>query len=147
MRESRDPEVERLDWRGAVLAAAGLGAVTWGLTAAGERGWTSPVVWSALAAGAALLAGFLVSQAREKHPMMPLTLYRSRTFSGANLLTLALYFGLTGALFFLPYELIASARLFGRAPRARPCCRSPWSRGLRPAWPDDWPTGSGRGRC
>ncbi|MBW8860610.1 MAG: MFS transporter, partial [Caulobacter sp.] len=41
VRESRDPEVERLDWRGAVLAAAGLGATTWGLTAAGERGWTS----------------------------------------------------------------------------------------------------------
>jgi MFS family permease len=39
--------------------------------------------------------------------MMPLSLYRSRTFSGANLLTLALYFGLTGALFFLPFELIA----------------------------------------
>lgn len=107
VRESRDPEVERLDWRGAVLAAAGLGAVTWGLTAAGQRGWTSPAVWGALAAGAALLAGFLFSQAREAHPMMPLALYRSRTFSGANLLTLALYFGLTGALFFLPYELIA----------------------------------------
>ncbi|MBO9559255.1 MAG: MFS transporter [Caulobacter sp.] len=107
VRESRDPDVERLDWRGAILAATGLGAVTWGLTAAGQRGWTSPAVWSALAAGATLLAGFVVSQAREKHPMMPLSLYRSRTFSGANLLTLALYFGLTGALFFLPYELIA----------------------------------------
>jgi EmrB/QacA subfamily drug resistance transporter len=107
VRESRDPEVEHLDWRGAVLAATGLGAVTWGLTAAGQRGWTSPSVWAALATGAALLAGFLLSQAREKHPMMPLSLYRSRTFSGANLLTLALYFGLTGALFFLPFELIA----------------------------------------
>jgi hypothetical protein len=73
----------------------------------GQRGWTSGAVWVALAAGAALLAGFVVSQAREKHPMMPLALYRSRTFSGANLLTLALYFGLTGALFFLPFELIA----------------------------------------
>ncbi|WP_165190924.1 MFS transporter [Caulobacter soli] len=107
VRESGDPEVEHLDWRGAALAATGLGATTWGLTAAGQRGWGSGAVWAALAAGAALLAGFLVSQAREKHPMMPLALYRSRTFSGANLLTLALYFGLTGALFFLPFELIA----------------------------------------
>jgi len=107
VRESRDPEVEHLDWRGAVLAATGLGAVTWGLTAAGDRGWASPTVWTALAVGAILLAGFILSQAREKHPMMPLALYRSRTFSGANLLTLALYFGLTGALLFLPYELIA----------------------------------------
>jgi EmrB/QacA subfamily drug resistance transporter len=107
VRESRDPEVEQLDWRGAALAATGLGALTWGLTAVGQRGWSSGAVWAALAAGATLLAGFVVSQAREKHPMMPLALYRSRTFSGANLLTLALYFGLTGALFFLPFELIA----------------------------------------
>jgi EmrB/QacA subfamily drug resistance transporter len=105
--ESRDPDVEHLDWRGAVLAASGLGALTWGLTAAGARGWQSLTVWSALAAGAAILVGFVVLQGREKHPMMPLTLYRSTTFSGANLLTLALYFGLTGAMFFLPYELIA----------------------------------------
>jgi EmrB/QacA subfamily drug resistance transporter len=107
VRESRDPDVKRLDWLGAALAASGLGAVTWGLTAAGQRGWSNLAVWLALSSGAALLAGFLVSQAREQHPMMPLTLYRSRTFSGANLLTLALYFGLTGALFFLPFELIA----------------------------------------
>ena len=105
--ESHDPDVEHLDWRGAVLAALGLGALTWGLTAAGARGWTSPAVWAALLAGAAVLVGFVVLQGREKHPMMPLSLYRSRTFSGANLLTLALYFGLTGAMFFLPYELIA----------------------------------------
>jgi EmrB/QacA subfamily drug resistance transporter len=107
VRESRDPEVDRLDWLGAGLAAAGLGAATWGLTAAGQRGWTSPAVWAALVLGAVLLGLFVVSQAREKRPMMPLSLYRSRTFSGANLLTLALYFGLTGALFFLPFELIA----------------------------------------
>lgn len=105
--ESRDPDVQHLDWRGAVLAAAGLGALTWGLTAAGERGWTDAAVWGALAAGVAILAGFVVLQGHETHPMMPLSLYRSPTFSGANLLTLALYFGLTGAMFFLPYELIA----------------------------------------
>ncbi|PIB94515.1 DHA2 family efflux MFS transporter permease subunit [Caulobacter sp. FWC2] len=105
--ESRDPDVQHLDWRGAVLAASGLGALTWGLTAAGARGWASLEVWSALVAGVAILVGFIVLQGREAHPMMPLSLYRSTTFSGANLLTLALYFGLTGALFFLPYELIA----------------------------------------
>ncbi len=105
--ESRDPDVDHLDWRGAVLAASGLGILTWGLTAAGQRGWASPPVWIALAGGAATLVGFVVLQARERRPMMPLSLYRSPTFSGANLLTLALYFGLTGAMFFLPYELIA----------------------------------------
>lgn len=105
--ESRDPDVDHLDWRGAMLAAGGFGALTWGLTAAGARGWTDTAVWAAIVAGAAILVGFVVLQGREAHPMMPLSLYRSPTFSGANLLTLALYFGLTGALFFLPYELIA----------------------------------------
>lgn len=105
--ESRDPDVDHLDWRGAVLAAGGFGALTWGLTAAGARGWSDAAVWAAIVAGAAILVGFVVLQGREAHPMMPLSLYRSPTFSGANLLTLALYFGLTGALFFLPYELIA----------------------------------------
>ncbi len=105
--ESRDPDVDHLDWRGAVLAAGGLGALTWGLTSAGAQGWKSPAVWTALLAGVAILIGFVVLQGRETHPMMPLSLFRSRTFSGANLLTLALYFGLTGSMFFLPYELIA----------------------------------------
>jgi hypothetical protein len=53
-----------------------------------------------------VLAGFLWAEAREKHPMMPLSLFRSPVFSGINLLTLLLYFALGGAMFFLPFELI-----------------------------------------
>jgi EmrB/QacA subfamily drug resistance transporter len=104
--ESSDPDATSLDWLGAVLAAAGLGALTWGLTAAGARGFGEVFVGAALITGVALLVGFVVSQARERAPMMPLSLYRSRGFSGANLLTLLLYFGLGGALFFLPFQLI-----------------------------------------
>ena len=59
-----------------------------------------------LVGGAVLLAGFLWAEAREAHPMMPLGLFRSRVFSGINLLTLLLYFALGGAMFFLPFELI-----------------------------------------
>ena len=104
--ESRDDRAGRLDWRGALLAASGLGALTWGLTAGPDRGFADPVVLASLAAGGLLLAGFLLAEARGAEPMMPLSLYRSRAFSGANLLTLLLYFALGGVLFFLPYQLI-----------------------------------------
>jgi MFS family permease len=106
MPESRDEEARGLDWLGAALAGSGLAAVTWGLTAGPDRGWLDGAVLAALIGGAGLLAAFVVSQARERAPMMPLSLYRSRAFSGANILTLLLYFALGGALFFLPFDLI-----------------------------------------
>jgi hypothetical protein len=56
--------------------------------------------------GIAALAGFLGVEARSASPMMPLSLFRSRSFAGANLLTLWLYAALGGALFFLPFDLI-----------------------------------------
>ena len=105
--DSRDPEAPpHLDWLGAALAAAGLGGVTWGLTLAPERGWGAAPVWGALAAGVALLAAFVVSQAKGRAPMMPLPLFRSRDFSGANMVTLLLYAALSGSLFFFPFVLV-----------------------------------------
>lgn len=104
--ESRDEDARGLDWLGALLAMAGLGAVIWGLTAAPDLGWTHPGVIGGLVGGVLLLVGFLWAEARERHPMMPLGLFRSRVFSGINLLTLLLYFALGGAMFFLPFELI-----------------------------------------
>jgi len=59
-----------------------------------------------LAAGALSLAAFLAVEARAHNPMLPLSLFRSRTFSGANLLTLFLYTALSGTMFFLPLNLI-----------------------------------------
>ncbi len=104
--ESRDEGARGLDAVGAILAIAGLGALIWGLTAGPDLGWSHPGVIGGLAGGAILLAGFLWAEAREAHPMMPLGLFRSRVFSGINLLTLLLYFALSGAMFFLPFELI-----------------------------------------
>ncbi|WP_339933671.1 MFS transporter [uncultured Brevundimonas sp.] len=117
--ESRDPEARGLDWPGALLAMTGLAAVTWALTAAPDLGWSSPLILGSLLAGLAALAGFLVAEARQSHPMMPLDLFRSPVFSGVNLLTLLLYFALGGAMFFLPFDLIRvhgfSATLAGAA--------------------------------
>lgn len=104
--ESRDDSARGLDWPGALLAMTGLGALTWSLTAAPDLGWRDPWILAGLIGGAVLLAAFLWAEAREKHPMMPLGLFRSSVFSGINLLTLLLYFALSGAMFFLPYDLI-----------------------------------------
>ncbi len=106
MPESRDREAGALDGAGALLATLGLGALIYGVTASAQAGWGDPVVLGALSLGAAGLAGFLWHERRARDPMMPLGLFRSRAFSGANLLTLFLYFGLNGVLFFLPFNLI-----------------------------------------
>jgi len=105
--ESRDPDAPPgIDWRGALLAFAGLGTLVYGLIASSGRGWGAPRVGIALAVGAALLAGFVLCEPREHAPMMPLGLFRSRVFSGVNILTLLLYGALGGAFFFLPFLLI-----------------------------------------
>jgi predicted MFS family arabinose efflux permease len=56
--------------------------------------------------GTVSLAIFLFHETRAKNPMLPLSLFRSRNFSGANLLTFLLYGALGGTLFFLPLNLI-----------------------------------------
>lgn len=104
--ESRRADAGPLDVAGAALAASGLGALCWSLSAAAERGLGDRGVVVAAVAGVVLLAAFVGAEARGRAPMMPLSLYRSRGFSGANLITLLLYFALGGALFFLPFYLI-----------------------------------------
>lgn len=95
-----------IDWRGAFFATSGLGALAWGLTDAPTRGWTTPAVVLALVTGVALLIVFVWSQRVSRAPMMPLGLFASRSFSGANAMTLLLYCALGGAMFFLPFNLI-----------------------------------------
>jgi EmrB/QacA subfamily drug resistance transporter len=105
--ESRDEEAGgRLDWKGAPLAAIGLGAIVYGLIESANLTLAHPVVLSALVAGALALIAFVMVEARSEAAMMPLTLFRSRTFSGANLLSLFLYAALGGAIFFFPFNLI-----------------------------------------
>lgn len=106
MPETREAEAGALDGPGALLATLGLGALVYGLIASSEAGWRAPPVLGALTGGVALLAGFLWRESASRNPMMPLALFRSPTFSGANLMTLLLYFALNGALFFLPFNLI-----------------------------------------
>ncbi|MDR5783876.1 MFS transporter [Caballeronia sp. LZ065] len=95
-----------LDWPGAASAAAGLAALTYGLTEAPAHGFSAARVLGMIGAGVLLLAVFLVIEARSRDPMIPLDIFHSRDFSGANVVTLLLYFGLGGVLFFLPFTLI-----------------------------------------
>ncbi len=105
--ESRDPAApHRLDLAGTLLATLGLGGLTYGLTEAGSRGLGQPLLVAAMILGGLALVAFVAVEARRAAPMMPLSLFRSRAFAGANALTLFLYAGLGGVLFFLPFELI-----------------------------------------
>ena len=96
----------RVDWRGATLAIIGLGGIVFGLIESNARGLTAPLVIASITIGLAALAGFVFAEARYEEPMMPLRLFRSPTFAGANLLTLFLYAALGGLLFLLPFNLI-----------------------------------------
>jgi EmrB/QacA subfamily drug resistance transporter len=105
--ESRDPTAgPHLDWLGALIVLAGLGCLAGGLVAWPDLGWRSPFVGGFLVAGLLLLIVFVWQEARSPAPLVPLDLFRSRTFSGINLLTLLLYAALGGAFFVLPFSLI-----------------------------------------
>jgi EmrB/QacA subfamily drug resistance transporter len=104
--ESRDPDARRLDLPGAALATIGLGGLVFGLIEGANRGIADPLVLIPLLVGVAALVLFVYVEYRSPEPMMPLSLFRSRNFSGANLLTLLLYMGLGGALYFFPFVLI-----------------------------------------
>lgn len=111
---SREATRPALDLLGAVLATAGLGALTWGLTVgSGHEGWTAAAI-IAVAAGAALLLAFVgVEKRRGDRAMMPLALFGSKSFVGLTLLTLLLYGALGGLLVLVPYVLIQAAGYSG----------------------------------
>jgi MFS family permease len=105
--ESRNPSPNvRLDWWGALLATSGLGAIVYGLIESAPLGLSHPMVLGSLALGVVALIMFIAVEASNQAAMMPLALFRSRTFSGANILTLFLYAALGAALFFFPFNLI-----------------------------------------
>ncbi|MFI9820801.1 MFS transporter [Streptomyces sp. NPDC052013] len=82
--ESRAGDRRRLDLPGAVLVTAGLGTLAYGISQTEAEGWTAPVTVVPLLAGLALIAGFLLVEARAKAPLMPLGLLRLRPVASAN---------------------------------------------------------------
>ena len=106
VRESRGRETPSLDVPGAALATLGLGALTYGLIESSHLGLSHPVIVASLAGAAIALTAFVMVERKSAAPMLPPSLFASKTFTGANLLTFFLYAGLGAGLFFLPFNLI-----------------------------------------
>ena len=104
--ESRDTEARSLDFTGAFLATVSLGTIVFGLIESSRLGFRHPAVFISLLGGLIAATFFVYVESRKRDPMLPLSLFRSRDFGGANLLTLLLYAALAGSLFFFPLNLI-----------------------------------------
>ena len=105
--ESRDETASgSIDFPGAALVTVGLAGLTYGFISAPDNGFGDPRVYGTLLVGVIGLAAFGIVEARRSNPMMPLHLFNSSTFSGANLLTLFLYAGLSVGFFFLALNLV-----------------------------------------
>ena len=104
--ESRSAIAGRVDWPGALLITLGLGGLVNGFIESATLGWTHPLVAGSLLVGLACSAVFVLVEARSASPMVPLTLFASRSFSGANLLTLLVYAAVAIFFFLFPLNLI-----------------------------------------
>jgi len=100
--ESRSGERDAsLDLPGLAASAGGLLALTYGLIEANRYGWGSPPILSLFAAAAVLLAAFVLIELRRRRPMLDLTLFGNRTFTGANLAALLVSLAMFGIFFFV----------------------------------------------
>ena len=104
--ESKNENARRVDWLGGLLVTLGLAGVVFGLTQATDFGLSSAGVIVPLIAGVVLLFAFLIVESKVEAPMLPLGIFKSSSFSGANLLTLLLYAALGGLIFFVPLNLV-----------------------------------------
>jgi EmrB/QacA subfamily drug resistance transporter len=98
-------ERRRPDWAGSIVISLGLGALTYALVEAGGGGLTDPRVAVFGATGCLLIAAFVLIERRIDEPMLPLSIFRSRQFSGANAATLANYIAIGAMFFFLSLQL------------------------------------------
>jgi len=104
--ETRDPAAAGpVDVVGATLVTIGLVGLAGGLIEAPTDGWSSPVVMAMLATAGAAFVAFVVAEARQRYPMLPLAIFGSRQFSATNAVTFVVYGALGGALFLLPVQL------------------------------------------
>jgi EmrB/QacA subfamily drug resistance transporter len=114
--ESRDEEATgRVDWLGALLAAVAVGGLAFGATRGQEQDWQDPLAFAALAVGAVALVAFPVLMAVRRNPLVPLDLFRRRTFAIVNLSTLVIY----GALYVsMPFQSLFLQGTLGYTPLA-----------------------------
>jgi EmrB/QacA subfamily drug resistance transporter len=104
--ESRSATIARVDWLGASVVTVGLGGLVNGFIESVNLGWKHPLVFGSLIVGFGCLIVFVLVEASGAWPMVPLTLFASRSFTGANLLTLFLYAAIGIFFFLFPLNLI-----------------------------------------
>jgi len=104
--ESRTTDPGKIDWAGALVVTTGLSGVVYGSIESVSFGWSHPSVWGSLVVGCGSLIAFFFIEFRVVSPIVPPELFRSRDFSGANLLTLFLYAALGIFFFLFPLDLI-----------------------------------------
>ncbi|OIV39185.1 MFS transporter [Mangrovactinospora gilvigrisea] len=121
--EGRGP-ARRLDLPGVALAGAGLFGLVFGIVRADSHGWTSAGVLGPLIGGGVLVIAFLLWERRAPHPMLPLRLFRDRTFTFANAATLLMMFGMFGAVFWLTQYL---QNIQGFSPQEAGVRMLPWT--------------------
>jgi EmrB/QacA subfamily drug resistance transporter len=100
LKESYGPPA-RMDLGGLGLGSTGLFGIVFGLVRSQSLGWGSPEVIVSLAAGAALVVAFVAHERRTESPMLPMSFFASRGFAVTNAVSLAMYFGMFGSIFFL----------------------------------------------
>jgi EmrB/QacA subfamily drug resistance transporter len=99
--ESRDETHASLDMPGLATSAIGLFALTYGLIEANTYGWTSPRIVGAFVLAVVSLVSFVVIEKRRRDAMLPLDLFRSGTYTGANLVVLLVALVMFGVFFFV----------------------------------------------
>jgi EmrB/QacA subfamily drug resistance transporter len=98
--ESHGP-TRRFDLAGLGLGSAGLFGIVYGLIRAQTIGWTAAEVVVSLAAGIALVVAFIRHELRTEEPMLPMSFFAKRSFAVTNVISLSMYFGMFGSIFFL----------------------------------------------
>ena len=91
----------RADVVGVLLAGLGVLGVVYGIVSGNDKGWDSIEVMGSLAVGATLIAAFIIWESRVEAPLLPLRLFRDRSFSVANIVGLTFSFGVFGSIFIL----------------------------------------------
>jgi EmrB/QacA subfamily drug resistance transporter len=124
--ESHGPS-KRLDLPGVALVSAGLFGIVWGLVRGNGQGWSSPEIVFSLAAGAILVAGFVLWELRASTPMLPMRFFRNRAFAMTNLASLLMFFGMFGSIFLLAqfFQTVQGYSPFGSGLRILPWTAMP----------------------
>jgi EmrB/QacA subfamily drug resistance transporter len=126
LEETKGPE-GNLDLVGLGLASVGLLGLVFGVIHGNDRGWTDAQVLGSIIGGAIALVGFFLWEQRASHPMLPLSMFRSRGFSAANGVSFLMYFGMFGSVFLLVqfFQLVQGLKPFDAGLRTLPWTAMP----------------------